>query len=84
MLLLGSTDDLIAENDADLAVRSGASNRLESGLFGRLGFAAVDVRLELRHEEEQGSDREGPQDQDREQHKLISRQSFHASQSVRA
>ena len=84
MLLLGTSNDLIAEHDADLALRGLALHGLEPRFLGSLGLAAVDVRLELRHEEEQGSDRDRPQDQDREQHELISRQSSHASQSVRA
>lgn len=84
MLLIGSADDLIAKHDADLAVRRAASNGLEPCFFWGLGGAAVDVRLEFRHEEEQRCDRDRPQDEDREQHELIGRQFSHASQSGRA
>ncbi len=84
MLLLGPTDDLIAEDDADLAVGRAASDRLEPGFFGSLGFAGFYVGLELRHEEQQGSDRDRPQDQNREQNELVGSQSVHASQCRRA
>jgi hypothetical protein len=65
------TDHLIAEHDPDLGVTGGSSYRFDTGFFGRCRVGAVDVVLELAHQEEKAHDRDGPQHEDDEQEQSV-------------
>lgn len=71
-VLVGSTNDLIAEDDPDLTVLGVTLDRFEPGLFRGLRVHLLDVVLELAHEEQDAHDHEGPHDQDTEKETLVS------------
>lgn len=71
MMLLGFTDDLVAEHDPDLPFRAATRHRLESRFRRRLRGGARDIAFEARHQEEQADRAERPQDQDDEKEQLI-------------
>ena len=71
MMLLGFTDDLVAEHDPDFSLGAAAGHRLESRFRRRLRAGALDITFEARHQEEQADRPEWPQDQDDEEEQLI-------------
>ena len=70
-VLFGSANDLITENDPDLAVLGVALDGFEARLFRGLGVHPLDVVLELAHEEQDAHDHEGPHHQDAEKESLV-------------
>lgn len=70
-VLLGFADDLITEDDLYLSIAWSSLDRLETGLFGGARVQAVDVALELAHEEEDPDDRERPHDEHHKKENLI-------------
>lgn len=70
-VLLGLADNLIAEDDLDFSIVGASLDGLETGLFGSAGVRAVDVRLELAHEEEDPDDRERPHHEHNKKEDLI-------------
>jgi hypothetical protein len=81
MELLGFADDLIADEDLDLAVGALSGYRLEARFLWSVRIDALDVSLEPAHEKEQPEDREGPHGQHDQQRYLVAR---HVSQFLRA
>lgn len=71
MMLLGFTDDLVAEHDPDLSLGAATGHRLESRFRRRLRGGARDIAFESRHQKEQADRPERPQDQDDEEEQLI-------------
>ena len=69
--LFRTADYLVAENDTDLAVGTRAFDRLESGLFRRMSIDSLDIILEFAHQEQDPDDREGPDDEDAEEERLV-------------
>lgn len=69
--LLALPDDLLAEDDCDLAIGRLAFDGGEARLFGGVRALTFDVRLELAHEKKEPNDREGPRDQYAEEKPLI-------------
>jgi len=84
MELFRISDDLIAEHDANLSIVGLAAHRFEAGLFRGPRFTAIDVSLELAHEEQQGHDRERPHGQDPDEQQLVIREFGHPAQCGRA
>jgi hypothetical protein len=70
-VLLGLANDLISEDDPDLAVGRFALNGFETGFFGSLGVHPLHVVLEFAHEEEDPHDRERPDDEYCEEESLV-------------
>ena len=70
-VLFGFADDLIAENDLHLSIGGSSLYGLQSGLFRSVRVQAVDVPLELAHEEKDPDDRKGPHDEYPQKESLI-------------
>lgn len=71
MMLLGFTDDLVAEHDPDFSLGAATGHGLESRFLWSLRAGALDVAFEAGHQEEQADRPERPQDQDDEEEQLI-------------
>lgn len=70
-VLLGIPDDLVTEDDPNLAVGGFALHRFEAGLLGGLRVETLDVALELAHQEEDPDDHQWPRDEHDEEERLI-------------
>lgn len=72
-VLLGFADDLIAEDDLYLSIVRSSLDGHETGFFGSVRIQAIDVTLELAHEEKDPDDRKRPQDEYSQKESLIGR-----------
>lgn len=70
-VLFGFADDFISEDDLYFTIIGPALDGLEAGFLGSVRLRAVDVALELAHEEKDPDDRERPHDEDPEKESLI-------------
>ena len=70
-MLFGFTNDVVAENDPDLAIGGNTFDRLESGLLRRLSVDPLDVVLKLAHQEEDAHYGKGPDDQHAQEETLV-------------
>lgn len=71
-VLFGLADDPVTEDDPDLAVGSLARHRFEAGFLRGQCVKAIDVLLELAHQEQDAHDDERPHYEHGEQETLIS------------
>ena len=71
LVLLGISNDLVTEDDPDLAVRGFAFDGLEPGLLGGVGIDPLHVGLEPAHQQEDPDQHQRPHDEHSEKEALI-------------